>query len=84
MSFSQSTLQNNATFFLKIHTCNCKFTSILNMWYFVQRATIYTNIQKSFSEATDQGRNDTSSTIHVYDLGKLIFDAVLILGFKIH
>lgn len=63
MSFSQSTLQNNATSFLKIHICNCKFTSVLNMWYFVQRAMIYTNIQKSFSEATDQGRNDTSSTI---------------------
>lgn len=29
MPFSQSTLQNNATYFLKIHICNCKFTSIL-------------------------------------------------------
>lgn len=84
MSFSQSTLQNNVTSFLKIHICKCKFTSILNMWYFVQRATIYTDIQKSFSEATDQGRNDTKQHHIVYDLGKHIFDAILILGLKIH
>lgn len=54
------------------------------MWYFVQRATIYTDIQKSFSEATDQGRNDTKQHHIVYDLGKHIFDAILILGLKIH
>lgn len=54
------------------------------MWYFVQRAMIYTNIQKSFSEATDQGRSDNKQHHIVHGLGKHIFDAILILGFEIH